>query len=298
MPRQRTILIIPPHGARARTLRVHGAVVVVLVLTIMAGFAAYFIPFSRFSLDKSKLNEKRNLERINEDLLYRIVGTRTILKEVQGQVHELDTRRRNVLLTSAEAAGRPEHVRKTADMRVALLDIHDIAALIPGYEQAWNTFVALIDSQPSFFEDVPVLVPIHGGCVLSVPFGRRVDPFTGSEKWHTGVDLVAPRGTPVIASARGNVAAVEDDSKWGKIVRLRHAEGLMTVYAHLGSIEVKRGQKVSRGQTIGTIGASGVTTGPHLHYEIHRAEMAVDPERFFYPAADSQLVRMAAISMR
>ncbi len=297
MPRRRTVMLVPPHGARVKTIRAHGAVVVVLALVLAAGFAGYFIPFTRLALDRAKLNEKRNLERINEDLLHRIVSTRTILKEVRGHIGELDTRRRNALLTNREAAGTPDQVHRVAARRAALLDIGDMPSILATYEQAWAEFAAIVDSQPHFFADLPVMVPLSGNVVLSARFGKRVDPFTGTEKWHTGVDLVGPREAPVLAAANGVVADVENDSKWGKTIRLRHGSDFTTVYAHLGSMGVKRGARVKRGQKIGTVGASGLTTGPHLHYEIHHNGVAVDPERYFYPTYESSLVHMSAMSL-
>jgi murein DD-endopeptidase MepM/ murein hydrolase activator NlpD len=142
-----------------------------------------------------------------------------------------------------------------------------------------------------------VLLPVVGTPVLSVPFGRRRDPFTGGMKWHYGVDLVAARGTPVVAAARGTVYDIDDDKRWDKVVRIRHRHGFTTVYAHLGSTKIKRRARVKRGQQIGTIGSTGFSTGPHLHYEVRRNGTPIDPQIVFYPALDSLLSRAGDLGL-
>ena len=95
---------------------------------------------------------------------------------------------------------------------------------------------------------------------------------------HNGVDFAAPKGTPVFATAPGEVVfADRDGGGYGRLIRLDHGDGLETWYAHLKRISVRRGKMVLRGQQIGTVGASGRATGPHVHYEIRRGGRPVDP---------------------
>lgn len=125
--------------------------------------------------------------------------------------------------------------------------------------------------------DVTAFIPPVEGEVLS-RFGWRQDPETGEEVFHTGVDLAAGEGTPVLASAEGTVLRVWEDELYGLVVKLAHDGDFSTLYAHLGEVKVAEGDAVERGEVIALSGSSGRTTGPHLHFEVHVAGKAVDPE--------------------
>jgi len=125
---------------------------------------------------------------------------------------------------------------------------------------------------------------------LSFPFSQNVkivikrpyndslpDPFTGEIKKHKGIDLAVERGTPIISPADGDVILIRDDTFFGKTVRIRHSNGYETFYAHLGGVSVKLGQKVKKGTAIGVVGESGWTTGLHLHYELTKNGVLLDP---------------------
>ncbi len=281
----RQLFLVPPHGARIRTTRIRGSVVALLTLTLVGGFAGYFIPFSRFSLDKVKLNERNNLQNVNHDLLRRYIGIRFALDTLRTQTAELVARHGEV--ASTMASYKRQRLVTSAGMDMGISQLHEV---IVGYEQKWGMHVARMDSARTYFEHVPVIVPLRGRAVLSVPFGMRVDPFTNRAKAHNGVDFVAPKGTEIVAAAKGTVSEVRQDEQWGHLVRIRHARGYTTVYAHLGSVSVSRGKSVKRGEVIGTMGSSGrLTTGPHLHYEVHVQGRAVDPLTVMYPPAGGLL---------
>jgi len=137
----------------------------------------------------------------------------------------------------------------------------------------------------NLFDHIPVCNPLPGVAVVCRRFDVEQDPFSGTKKVHRGVDIAATPGTPVIAAASGIVTCSEETPVWGKRVAIEHGNGFRTVYAHLGSLTVVRGQKVKRGALIGTVGCTGFATGPHVHYEIWRSGRAVDPERYFYPGS-------------
>lgn len=118
----------------------------------------------------------------------------------------------------------------------------------------------------------PVLAPVGSG------FGPRGDRF------HEGVDLLAPAGTDVIAAAPGRVAwAGPRAGGWGKLVTLANGHGVRTMYAHLSAVEVKVGEWVAGGTVLGRVGATGDATGPHLHFEVRVGGAAVDPLRALVP---------------
>lgn len=115
---------------------------------------------------------------------------------------------------------------------------------------------------------VPTQLPIAGDFHISSSFGFRADPFNRMPSMHRGVDFVAPVGTPVLATASGQVIRAGNAGAYGNLVELAHNEGFVTRYAHLNSLAVKPGEYVSQHDVVGTLGNTGRSTGPHLHYEV------------------------------
>ncbi|QKG72683.1 M23 family metallopeptidase [Erythrobacter mangrovi] len=119
---------------------------------------------------------------------------------------------------------------------------------------------------------------------ISSGFGYRRDPFTGVAAMHKGLDFRGPTGTPIYAAANGVVSFVGRKSGFGKVVEINHGNGLMTRYAHMSAFNSKVGQKVVAGETIGAIGSTGRSTGPHLHFEVRINDRAVNPRTFLETA--------------
>lgn len=133
---------------------------------------------------------------------------------------------------------------------------------------------AAIAQPPPFF-----ITPTWGA--LSSPLGWRPNPF-GRAVWehHWGIDIAAPEGTPVLASAAGIVKYTGAYAGYGPTVYLEHAAGWATLYAHLGQIFVRPGEQLSQGMVIGAVGNYGRSTGPHLHFEIRYHGVPVDPLKY------------------
>ena len=112
---------------------------------------------------------------------------------------------------------------------------------------------------------------------VSSGFGPRVHPVTGHARLHAGLDIAAPAGTPIRAAAAGRVVAAGRRGGYGLTVDVRHPDGIVTRYAHQSRLLVAPGQVVAAGQVIGLIGSTGVSTGPHLHFEVRTATGPVDP---------------------
>jgi murein DD-endopeptidase MepM/ murein hydrolase activator NlpD len=127
---------------------------------------------------------------------------------------------------------------------------------------------------------VPVRKPIVGEIDLSSSFGVRSDPFGRGPAMHSGLDFRSSHGDPVRATATGTVAAAGWNGGYGRMVEIDHGNGISTRYGHLSEIDVKVGQSVRIGQTIGRVGSTGRSTGPHLHYETRIDGDAVDPQKF------------------
>jgi murein DD-endopeptidase MepM/ murein hydrolase activator NlpD len=127
---------------------------------------------------------------------------------------------------------------------------------------------------------VPVRKPVTGEVDMSSPFGMRLDPFNGRAAVHTGIDLRGEVGEPAHATAAGKVTIAGREGGYGNMVEISHGNGLASRYGHLSKILVKVGQSVQIGETIGLIGSTGRSTGPHLHYETRINGEAVDPQKF------------------
>ena len=111
-------------------------------------------------------------------------------------------------------------------------------------------------------------------------FGYRIDPFTGSQSFHEGIDFHGDKGTAVLAAASGKVIAAEWHTQYGKIVEIDHGNGLVSLYAHASRLDVREGDLVARGQKIAEIGSTGRSTGPHLHFEVRLNGVPQNPARF------------------
>lgn len=140
----------------------------------------------------------------------------------------------------------------------------------------------LMNTQAALFSDIPSLWPIKGGIGhISMAFGQNRHPITGQWYIHTGIDLATGRqGDPVMATADGQIITVTSDSGWGNYILIKHKHGFFTRYAHLSSFRVTAGEQVQKGQVIGYIGNTGISTGPHLHYEVHIGSDVVDPMKY------------------
>jgi murein DD-endopeptidase MepM/ murein hydrolase activator NlpD len=128
--------------------------------------------------------------------------------------------------------------------------------------------------------------PMQAGYRISSGFGLRDDPLNpGTTKLHTGVDIAAPLGTPILAAADGVITVANSTDSygfgWGYHIKIEHSSGLVTLYAHCSKIAVRVGEAVKTGQVIGFVGSTGNSTGPHLHFQVYQNGVAVDPMQFF-----------------
>ena len=135
-------------------------------------------------------------------------------------------------------------------------------------------------------EQVPLAMPVVASHRFTSGFGMRRHPVTGTHDRHEGIDLAAPRGTPILATAEGTVTRAGWMSGYGKMVEIRHGFGFRTRYAHLNKIHVSKGERVARAAHIGDMGTTGRSTGVHLHYEVHANGQPVNPLTYIKAARD------------
>lgn len=125
---------------------------------------------------------------------------------------------------------------------------------------------------------VPAGLPLLAETQITSAFGYRSNPFGGGVyEFHNGVDFAAPEGTPVYVTAAGTVSELGWNPIFGLMILIDHSNGLHTLYGHLSSAHVEKGQQVEQGRLIGAVGSTGRSTGPHLHYTVYRYGVAVDP---------------------
>jgi murein DD-endopeptidase MepM/ murein hydrolase activator NlpD len=127
---------------------------------------------------------------------------------------------------------------------------------------------------------LPLGVPVSGAYRETSGFGYRSDPFSRRTAFHEGTDMAAFTGAPIIATAPGKVITAGVKGAYGRTVEIDHGSGFRTLYGHMNSLNVKLGQEVALGQKIGTMGSTGRSTGPHLHYEIYFRGKSYDPIKF------------------
>ena len=158
----------------------------------------------------------------------------------------------------------------------------DAKPLDPRFERL-GLSLARMSALENVLDGVPQVTPASMKAITS-GFGYRRDPFNRRGAMHSGLDFRGPTGTPIYAAAKGKVTFVGWKGGYGKTVEIRHGNGMMTRYAHMSKFEAKVGQQVEGGETIGAIGNTGRSTGPHLHFEVRINNRAVNPRPFLESA--------------
>ncbi|MBD3346286.1 MAG: peptidoglycan DD-metalloendopeptidase family protein [Chitinivibrionales bacterium] len=281
--KHRTVVIIPPRAGRIKSLRVRISFLVFLSALMLVGFAGYFIPFNSFSLDIVEENQKKNLAAQNVKLLHRIRSIRTSLSRLRKEVAFLEERKSDIENLTRSGKTRQAAKNMGNEKKEEKLTLERVMVLAQKNEKSIQHFADRLSKDPRFLEKIPVAKPVSGSIHLGMKFGQAKDPFTNKIKMHHGLDFVAEKGAPVFATASGVVKRTENHRAWGLRVVIDHDFGFSTVYAHLESIKTVRGRRVKKGDIIGTVGASGISVGPRLHYEIRRHGKSVDPEKYMFP---------------
>ena len=137
----------------------------------------------------------------------------------------------------------------------------------------------------NMLSSIPAVNPVNGW--ITSGFGRRISPFTGDQSQHKGLDIASPIGTPIFAPADGVVVFTGAKEGFGNFIMIAHGYGIVSAYGHNAQNMVQPGQAVTRGDQLGTVGMTGRTTGPHLHYEIWVNGRTVDPKRFILDMEDN-----------
>jgi murein DD-endopeptidase MepM/ murein hydrolase activator NlpD len=270
-----------------RTFRwlIGGTVVVGLLLAAGVGLAPLGLQSLLLSSQLRALHQQNQLQRDILDQRDQALG------RAERQVRDARNRQQqmNLILGAPQSVERglggfPGPLDESLSVPEARLSMHR-ATKLATETQALLTLADELASFARAHEDltatVPAICPIEvGGFVLTSPFGERTSPFTNAPDFHAGIDLAAREGTPVLATGTARVVfagrfPLSRNVRWwryGNVVVLKHGDRYLTIYAHLQEISVRRGQQVARGEAIGTVGNTGWSTSPHLHYEVRVVE--------------------------
>ena len=174
----------------------------------------------------------------------------------------------------------------TADVQVKdyLAQLDELSADIADRERQFTVLETLLADRKLSSDVFLAGRPVRKGW-MSSRYGKRIDPITGRPAWHQGVDFAGKEGSDVVAVAAGIVVYAGHRSGYGKMVEINHVGRFSTRYGHHKDIAVKVGDIVRKGQTVGTIGSSGRSTGPHVHFEVYKNGRVVDPSSYIHRAS-------------
>ncbi len=181
-----------------------------------------------------------------------------------------------------ERSGNPSAAAVNDRQSEALEKIHDDLSKLGeeafAQEVSFEELEAVMKDRRASWASTPSIWPVRGW--VTSGFGKRISPFTGNLVMHNGLDIATQRDTPIVSPAVGVVSYEGFDSGLGKVLKVNHGYGVQTVYGHLSKVNVAVGQRVKRGSVIGYVGNTGLSTGPHLHYEVFVNNVPVNPLRY------------------
>lgn len=301
-------LVVP---LRVKLLRVLGflAAAIVTALIIVA-FAFRFLDSPKERI--IRMQYERSQQDIN------LISGR--VRELEQKLTQLEQRDNEVYRTIFEASPIPDSARqKELEMEnearlVASMDqselvksiistLNKVSARMTFQEKSYTEIEGMIRNKEKLLAATPAIQPVANRDLKRIAsgFGRRIDPVYKTVKFHAGLDFSAPQGTPVYATADGRVKISGNlGNGFGNHVVINHGYGYETLYGHLVRLKARVGQVVKRGEVIGWVGNTGKSTGPHLHYEVHKGGRPIDPIYFFYndlsPDQYQQILKLAASS--
>ena len=277
-------------------------------ITLFFSFAIIFIIFLILAADylsvrfyDKRLNEfktnysnvynnleilKRKLEVLDKQI-YDIEQKDNAIRTYAGMpIIDKDIRKLGIGGSSIELNKFSDNLAPILNKELALLevDLEKISRKVNLELSSYNTLYKKIQKNIQRINGIPSIRPVDGG-YLNSTFGYRIDPIDNVKRFHHGQDITVKTGTPIHAPADGIIKRAYYAGGFGNHIKIQHASGYTTLYAHLSKINVKHGQKVKRGDIIGLTGNTGRSTAPHLHYEIHHNGEPQNPLDFFFSQA-------------
>ncbi|MFD2542244.1 M23 family metallopeptidase [Lacinutrix gracilariae] len=261
------------------------------------GFFFVFIASQYFESPKEKaLNRELQNLKLNFELLNKKFD------EAEAVLANVEDRDNNIYRLYFEANPIPEEQRKAGFggvNRYKKFEGYDNSKLIIESNKRIDKLQKRIVVQSKSLDEIAILAKEKEKLLASIPaiqpirnedltrmasgFGMRTDPFTKARKMHWGMDFTAPRGTPIYASGDGIVIRADNGAAgYGNHIRIDHGYGYVSLYAHMYKYNVRKNQKVKRGDLIGFVGSTGRSEAPHLHYEVFKDDQRINPLNFYY----------------
>ncbi|MEM9293830.1 MAG: M23 family metallopeptidase [Acidobacteriota bacterium] len=274
-----TIIFVPHARAKLRKFRISSRQLsVVAAMTLAVTVFSLFVTWSYFTtaFDRDRLeslrHENRSLERVNASFKESIEGLEQALGEYEDRTRKLAILAGIEGLSDAGEGGIGGLAPAQETPDEALDWLHQRVEHLDG---TLNEVTEKLLERDRWISSMPSILPVRG--IYTSAFGNRKDPITGGPAFHQGIDISAPPGAPVLASADGVVTRSGWNGGLGRAIFLSHGYGLSTRYGHLSKLAVEAGDTVQRGDVIGYVGNTGRSTGYHLHYEVRQEGRAVNP---------------------
>jgi len=259
-----TIMLVPHSRGKSLNFRLPYAVLALLLIFAGVG-AIYTVSLTYHAVGLYVTNQKYASM---SGQLQEMKSTLSSLKESESEFKRIFSKGSRKKVLDAMDAPRDDGSINIEELKLQIADSMASVKEIKGY----------LAKERDLYRGTPQGIPVDGK--LTSNFGMRVHPQSGLKLLHSGIDLSAPSGTPVHATADGVVSFSGWSRGNGNIVVIEHGHGFSTVYAHNTKNLTKVGQTVRRGQQISTTGSTGVSTGPHVHYEVWKNGKCVNPESF------------------
>jgi murein DD-endopeptidase MepM/ murein hydrolase activator NlpD len=288
-----TIMIVPHSQQRVINFQTN-VFAVILGLVLIGGVCASFLYFNKKSLTSSVTISQ--LEKQNRETLASLDGMRDENVLLLQAAKQFETALTTTLARLGIGGNKGQTTAGSGDLSALFnagelasgaaretAEIRELTGFLENSVQPIEQIGKMLEAHGTLLSDIPSIWPVSNPAFthLSMKFGQNIHPITGQLYLHKGLDFSTYRyNDPVIATANGQVVTVAWDDGFGLYVIVKHKHGIYTRYAHLNTFRVSRGQFVSQGDVIGLIGNTGVSTGPHLHYEVHIGSEVVDPEKY------------------
>ena len=299
MKKRYTIMILPDETAKVRKYRVHKKV----VRFAIAGAVLFVLGLGYLITDyfgiKGMVGEMERLRMETRQQREQLVAFAKSIDDLQGEMGRLrqfDMKLR--VMADLDGVVYPEQIMgiggenpepfNPLEGEISFQDKALVDGMVAGLERlkvetdvqerSFQELVEYLEDQKSLLASTPSIWPVKGW--LTSSFGYRTSPFTGRREMHKGIDVATRTGTPIIAPADGIVVFAGREGGFGNMLLIDHGYGIMTRYGHCSSLEIKKGDKVKRGDVIAKVGNSGRSTGPHLHYEVAVNGVSVNPMRY------------------
>lgn len=278
---------------------------------IMIGTLFFFVlALTLQSPEEKQLNDEKN----KIEAQYKILERQ--FNEAQVVLNDLQERDNNLYRVVLQAEPIPFSVRHAfaanADYYHQLLNMTNSEIVVNTTKElnvlkkqlylqskSYDELILLAKNKETMLQHLPAIQPVLNKDLarMASGFGWRIDPIYHTQRFHEGMDFVAPTGTEIFATGDGTISRAGWEQGYGNCVKINHGFGYETLYAHMSKIKVRIGQRVKRGDVIGLVGNTGKSTAPHLHYEVHYKGQIMNPQNYYFldlsPEEYDRMVQMS-----